>query len=157
MRLHLIAAAVLTAVPAIAQVNPSIHKLCLEAKDYAGCVKLQAGSKSEPQTVINNLGAAMATGNRCPSGYAYSGAGYCRAVYCNYKHGGFGIPTGHDPLVAGKDKWACKHSFWVGAGVLTLGEAIRIGTDPNCPDGEPTLGWNSTCGATGIVIGGKND
>ena len=27
--------------PALAEVDPKIHKLCIEAKDYAGCVKSQ--------------------------------------------------------------------------------------------------------------------
>jgi len=29
--------------PAFAEVDPKIHKLCIEAKDYAGCVKAQGG------------------------------------------------------------------------------------------------------------------
>ena len=31
------------AVSALAEVDPKIHKLCIDAKDYAGCVKSQSG------------------------------------------------------------------------------------------------------------------
>jgi len=34
------------AIPALAEVDPKIHKLCIEAKDYAGCVK-SMNSQSE--------------------------------------------------------------------------------------------------------------
>ena len=47
MRTALAAGAVfvLAAYPAAAQTNvdPAIHNLCIEAKDYAGCVKAMAG------------------------------------------------------------------------------------------------------------------
>ena len=32
------------AIPAPAEVDPKIHKLCIEAKDYAGCVRAQGGA-----------------------------------------------------------------------------------------------------------------
>lgn len=34
------------AVSALAEVDPKIHKLCIDAKDYAGCVKSQSGVAS---------------------------------------------------------------------------------------------------------------
>lgn len=51
MRKHLIhTAAFLLALPTMAQVEPKIHKLCSEAKDYAGCIKtINAASVSNLQ------------------------------------------------------------------------------------------------------------
>lgn len=39
--------------PAVAEVDavdPQHHKLCLEARDYAGCIKAMSGSKNEEQS-----------------------------------------------------------------------------------------------------------
>ena len=36
-------AVLLAANPAFAEVDPKIHKLCVEAKDYAGCVRAMKG------------------------------------------------------------------------------------------------------------------
>ena len=63
-------------------VDPSIHKLCVEAKDYAGCVRSMKGDTSV--RVINSQGADVAEGNQCPSGYAYVGGGNCQEVKCIY-------------------------------------------------------------------------
>jgi len=130
-------------------VSPAIHKLCLEARDYAGCVQSQMGKASVPgvevKSVIMNEGAAIAGGNSCPDGYAYTGGGYCKRVRCEYNASGFNA-LGHDQLVAGKSKWGCKYSFWYGAGVMRLEDgALRATNNPNCPSGEPQLGWNNTC------------
>lgn len=130
-------------------VSPAIHKLCLEAKDYAGCVQSQTGKASGPgvevKSVITNDGAAIAGGNSCPDGYAYIGGGYCKRVKCEYGPLGF-IALGHDQLVAGKSKWGCKYNLWYGAGVMRLEDgALRAINNPNCPSGEPQLGWNNTC------------
>lgn len=35
------AAAALLAVPALAQVDPKSHRMCIDAKDYTGCIKEQ--------------------------------------------------------------------------------------------------------------------
>lgn len=139
--------------PSIAKPSEEIHKLCLQAKDYYGCVKSHEGKK---ESITTNIGIAEVGGNRCPNGYAYAGGGYCRAVRCEYNAAGFN-PLGHDPMVAGKDRWKCKWNFWAGAGVLRLGDSVRVGNDPSCPEGEPEIGWNSTCGATGTVFAGKNE
>ena len=68
------------AIPAIAEVDPKIHKLCIEAKDYAGCVRAMKGETMPTSRVINSQGADMAEGNQCPQGYAYLGGGNCREV-----------------------------------------------------------------------------
>ena len=130
-------------------VSPAIHKLCLEARDYAGCVQSQSGKASAPgsdtRSVIINEGAAVVEGNSCPSGYAYIGNGYCKRVKCEYNASGFNA-LGHDQIVAGKSKWGCKYSFWYGAGVMRLEDgALRTTINPECPSGEPKIGWKNTC------------
>ena len=63
-------------------VAAEIHKLCIKAVDYRGCVEAQAGT---PQYL----------GNKCPSNHAYIGDGYCQRVYCDW----VGLGGGHhEPL-----------------------------------------------------------
>lgn len=139
-------------VSAQVQVDPVIHKLCVEAKDYAGCVRAMKGDTAPTGArVINSQGADIAEGNQCTAGYAYIGGGNCQDVRCEYNSSGFNA-LGHDSLVAGKkdsngkDVWGCKYSFWQGAGVLRLtGGVTRTSNNPACPAGEPQLGFNSTC------------
>lgn len=130
-------------------ISPEIHKTCLEARDYSGCVQSQLGKAAgpgvDPKNVTVNEGAALAAGNSCPAGYAYTGGGYCKRVKCEYNASGFNA-LGHDQLVAGKSKWGCKYSIWYGAGVMRLEDgALRATNNPDCPPGEPKLGWNNTC------------
>ena len=42
--------ATLVSAPVLAEVNPRIHKLCIEAKDYAGCVKTMIGTTESVST-----------------------------------------------------------------------------------------------------------
>ena len=127
-----------------AGVDLKIHKLCLDAKDYAGCVKAHTGEPAAPQRLVTDIGGAVASGNQCPPGFAYTGGGYCQEVKCEYSSSGFNA-LGHDQLVAGKPGWKCKYSFWYGAGVLRLGQQARAYDNPECPSGEPKPGHNSTC------------
>ena len=148
--IQVLAVVLIAGIPAKADnVNPAIHKLCLEARDYAGCVNSQTSKESAPgaatKAIILNEGVALPAGNSCPDGYAYTGGGYCKRVKCEYNSSGFNA-LGHDQLVAGKSKWGCKYSFWYGAGVMRLEDgALRVTNNPNCPPGEPQLGWNNTC------------
>lgn len=130
-------------------VDPKIHKLCVEAKDYAGCVRAMNGEKEAPVTrTINSQGADIAEGNQCTSGYAYIGGGNCQDVRCIYP----ASDLGHDQLIAGKkdvngkDVWGCPYNWLRGAGELRLtGAVTRTTNNPNCPPGEPQIGYNSTC------------
>jgi len=45
--------------PLLAQVDPKIHKQCIEAKDYAGCVKAFTTPQQEPDDGLSSLRAAM--------------------------------------------------------------------------------------------------
>ncbi len=133
-------------------VDQKTHKMCLQANDYLGCVKAQSGQatsneKSKKQ-IIFNPGTATSLGNECPSGYAYTGKGYCAPVRCHYEASFGQFFKGHSDFLGGKSDWKCKYNAWYGPGLLRLEkETVRIGTNPNCPPGEPALGWNSTCEA----------
>jgi hypothetical protein len=85
-RLLIAAVAVLIAVPAVAQVDPKVHKLCIEAKDYAGCVKTMTqgvkGEQDSTSTVRIVEGERELTGNSCPENMAYAGAGWCSDIDC---------------------------------------------------------------------------
>jgi len=129
-----------------AEVDPKIHKLCIEAKDYAGCVRAMKGETMPTSRVINSQGADIAEGNQCPSGWAYVGGGNCQQVKCEYDNiNGLGFSEGHDQRVAGKANWKCKSSFWYGAGVMRLEGNSRATINLECPPGEPQIGYNSTC------------
>ena len=135
------------AIPVLAEVDPKIHKLCIEAKDYAGCVRAMKGDAiTTTIREIRSQGADIAEGNQCPAGFAYVGGGNCMEVKCVYNTAtGLGFDTGHDPRVAGKADWKCKYSFWYGAGVMQLQGNARASINPECPPGEPEIGYNSTC------------
>ena len=137
------------AIPAVAEVDPKIHKLCIEAKDYAGCVRAMKGETMPTSRVINSQGADIAEGNQCPAGFAYVGGGNCMEVKCKYNPSGVGYDTGHDQRVAGKSNWGCKYSFWYGAGVMYLEGNARMSMNSACPPGEPEIGYNSTCDTAG--------
>ena len=127
------------------QMDPKIHKLCLEAKDYAGCVRAMNGDTSSTTRQINSQGADIAEGNQCPSGWAYVGGGNCMEVKCIYpKYLGQG-ERGHDQRIAGKN-WSCGGVGWfTWPGVLRLEGNARASINPDCPKGEPEIGYNSTC------------
>ncbi len=150
--------------PALAQgVEPRVHEMCSEAKDYAGCVRAMTTDVSAPpvQRLINSQGADIAEGNRCPASYAYVGGGNCQRVTCFYPRRLGGGERGHDPIVAGKPGWGCKGmGLFSYAGVLRLGETARATNDPSCPAGEPKIGYNSTCTISSLTTngnGGKAD
>ena len=145
------ASIVIGAMPASAEVDAKTHKLCIEAKDYAGCVRAMKGETMPTSRQINSQGADIAEGNSCPEGFAYIGGGNCQEVKCSYNSSGFN-PLGHDSLVAGlkdskgNDVWGCKYNFWAGAGVLRLtGGILRTSQNNDCPPGEPTRGFTNTC------------
>jgi len=156
LRLSFISGLVLaTAIPVSAQgVEPRVHEMCSEAKDYAGCVRAMTTDISAPpvQRVINSRGADIAEGNQCPSGFAYVGGGNCMEVKCDYPYGLAAKSLGHDQRVAGKPGWGCKSKFGLGAGILKLEGTARASMNANCPPGEPKIGYNSTCTISALTI-----
>jgi hypothetical protein len=134
------------------QVAPAIHKLCIEAKDYAGCVRAMKGESLPASRVINSQGADISEGNQCPKGAAYVGGGNCQQVECEYTSSTAVRSLGHDQLIAGlkdnkgNDIWSCSYKFWMGAGRLRLsGAVLRTTVNSNCPLVEPQPGFNSSC------------
>ena len=127
------------AIPALAEVDAKTHKLCLEAKDYLGCVKAMRGETMPTSRVINSQGADMAEGNKCPSMFAYIGGGNCQEVKCGASS------YGNDERLGGKN-WYCKRRPVFGRNSLYLGDKIvRASYSDECPPGEPGIGFNSTC------------
>ena len=138
-----------------AGVDPEIHKLCLPAADYIGCVKAQSGNSNQMRITLDE-GVALSEGNACPANMAYVGGGTCQRVKCD--NSAFGFKLGrHDPLLGGKN-WKCRRG-----GLLELGTATaKAFNNPSCPKEEPKPGWNDTCKQNagekglGIDIPGSN-
>ena len=157
-RLSVSGLVLMTAISASAQgVDPKVHQMCIEAKDYAGCVRAMTSDITSPQVIrnINQRGAVISEGNQCPSGFAYVGSGNCMEVKCQYHRSVTTRSFGHDKRVAGKPGWGCKHSFWYGAGTMTLEGNARTSVNPNCPPGEPKIGYNSTCTVSSLTTSGN--
>lgn len=125
--------------PLQAEVDPKIHKMCLEAKDYLGCVKAMAGDKNPPEKNITvDLDKIRTTGNSCPDGFAYKGAGYCQEIKCFA--GGK-----HDPRLAGKGH-KCLGRPMIGRYTMHfMGSTLRASTTENCPSFEPEIGRSNSC------------
>lgn len=54
MKILLVPLLLAVSLPAFAEVDPKIHKLCIEAKDYAGCVRAMKGDTMPSTRVINS-------------------------------------------------------------------------------------------------------
>ena len=138
---------VMLALPAVAIIDPKVAEFCLKAHDFQGCVKSMSGDSSGSTTTIRQIqqkGADIAEGNQCPSGFAYIGGGNCRNVICSA-----GTGRGHDYRLAGKG-WECKKTLGIFGEELELdGEIVRASFNKSCPDGEPGIGFNSTCHSYG--------
>lgn len=130
------------AIPAFAEVDAKTHKLCLEAKDYLGCVQAMKGeSVSTPKSQV---------GNKCQTQFAYIGDGNCQRVGCKYGWWATGRDN-NNSIVAGKSSWECKTVFRNGlflSGSLILEEVAPVAFDEKCPAVEPEIGWNSSCETT---------
>ena len=123
-----------------ASVDPEIHKMCIEAKDYLGCVKAMKGdsNSNEENNITVDLDKVRVTGNRCPDGFAYKGAGYCQEIVC--LKGGK-----HDPRLGGKGN-TCLGRPIIGRYTMHFGDqTIRATTDERCPLVEPEIGRSNSC------------
>jgi hypothetical protein len=133
------------ALPAMSSVDPKVHKICMDVKDYVGCVSAHSASPASPgsvNTVINREGLVTNEGNICPDGYASKGVGYCGKVNCEQCIS-FGCLSGNDKILGGKN-WKCDRGMYVY--LLRWGDSIiRASYDPNCPAGPFKPGFNSTC------------
>ena len=130
------------AVPA-SSVEDDIHKKCIAAADYRGCVEVLSGKESRPERVIMDQGIAVNEGNECPYGYGYKGGGYCQEIVCNAS--GL-LGTGHDPTLAAKGHACKKTSIRLGSNQLGWGKDVKRATvNKDCPDVPLGVGWTSTC------------
>ncbi len=128
--------------PAFAEVDPKVHKMCLPAQDYPGCVKLHSGITSQRRTIVDE-GLALDEGNSCPSGMAYIGGGTCRSVVCLYVWGS------NNEILAGKD-WKCDRGP-MKRKILDFGTTTaKTFNAPECPNIKLKKGWNSTCSMSGL-------
>ena len=139
-RVLLFAALISLATPIDAQVDPKTHKLCLDARDYKGCVEAMSNSDvPKVKTVEVIEGRTNISGNACPINMAYAGGGKCIEVVCRLQR------SGHNPALAGKN-WMCKKRVMFEMTTLGWGDASTKATyDPSCPNSQPKIGFNSTC------------
>ena len=137
-----IAIAAIGAAPAFANVDPKIAEFCLKAQDFQGCVNSMSGGSTDSTTTIRQIqqeGASITEGNKCPHLYGYVGGGYCKRIIC-VKRGLFG--RGHSQHLGGKES-SCSGGAqleWDNNSAL-----VRASYDSSCPDAEPKLGSNSSC------------
>ncbi len=128
-----------------AELDTEVHKLCLQAADYVGCLKAQTKNKKIIAGEISENGESLIV-NSCPEGNAYVGNGLCKKVECEYPMDHFKAAKGHDQIVAGKSDWSCKKKFLRGVGLLTLGsEFTKAKVNKICPNSEPEIGWKNSC------------
>ena len=149
-------------IPAAYAVDAVVHKKCLKASDYKGCIEVLSGAikdqvKPGTQNIKLNIDTQVtADGNQCPSEFAYAGGGYCRRVICDFA-GLFG--AGHHPDLAGKGMRCPK-----GIGQMRWGkwdeEKVRASNNPECPDIQLKKGFQNTCHQVGrtaaqLVVDGR--
>lgn len=60
-----------------AEVDPKIYSLCIEAKDYKGCIQAMRGDSLQPRLTVDEGKAEIIGFNSCPAGYRYKGNGFC--------------------------------------------------------------------------------
>jgi hypothetical protein len=119
---------VATSLPVTANVHDDVHKKCVAASDYEGCVRV-------------NSKKPMINGNACERGFAYQGQDTCVEVLCMQGR------SRHTAIAAGK-MWTCtKQPGDVFIHILDTGRSSDMIYDPRCPSGKPAVGWNSTCNA----------
>jgi len=142
VRRLLIAVLAMAASPVLAQVDPKTHKLCLEAKDYQGCVKAMTTAPADqnkvPSTIRVIEGERELTGNSCPADMAYAGSGWCSNVICVSRS------SGHSPGLGGKN-WSCPKIFGMGYAMSWGDSKVKATYDPSCPKEPPEIGWRSSC------------
>ena len=121
-----------------ANVDPEIHKLCIPAADYFGCVKAMTNKSTDMPTMKMIDGGIELTGNSCPEGFAYAGSGICRnfpvGYGCCLEVDGFGLWAAG---LVDRPNWI----GWEGFGK----ETVRAVMDSKCPKVEPYLYTRSSC------------
>jgi len=121
-----------------ANVDPDIHKFCLPAADYLGCVKAMTTKSTDIPSMRVIEGKTELTGNSCPSGFAYSGGGICR----NWKRNKLSTVLNIDSYGLWKaGQTSISQWFFY---VFDEGTSKAV-YDPKCPDKEPFLYTSNSC------------
>ena len=124
-----------------ANVDPKVAEFCLKAADFAGCVKTMTTKSTDIPSMRLIEGAKELSGNSCPSGFAYSGAGMCREVISKFT----GVLNIRHVALLSAGYAARDHGFLGGSDELIFGQSTKAVFDPKCPDKEPFLYRNSSC------------
>ena len=124
--------------PVRAGVDKRVAEFCLRAKDFEGCVRSMSAKSSDIPSMRIIEGGIELSGNSCPEGFAYAGAGQCRNVSRRVsdilKVDGFGLWASG---LASRPNWA---------GWSRFGEtSVQAVLDPKCPRIEPFLYTRSSC------------
>ena len=121
-----------------AEISNKVHNRCKDAKDYFGCVKAMTTKSNDIPSMRMIDGGVELSGNSCPEGFAYAGAGKCRDVSRRVsdilKVDGFGLWASG---LATRPNWA----GWSRFGEMSVQAVI----DTNCPRVEPFLYTRSSC------------
>ena len=120
--------------PVQAEIDPKVREACLPAADFLGCVKAYTTKPTDIPSLRVIQGKTELTGNSCPNGYAYNGAGYCREVICGDK-------WRHHEDLRGKG-WKCEMPFFK---TMWGQRSLKAVVDESCPDEEPIIGTLSSC------------
>ena len=132
-------AGILSPIAAKAEIDPKVREACLPAADFLGCVKAYTTQPRDIPSLRVIQDKSQLTGNSCPSGTAYSGAGYCTRVVCRDR-------WTTEPDLRNKQNWKCDFPlFKVQWGAATL----KATYDRKCPNREPIIGTQSSCTTQG--------
>ena len=121
-----------------ANVDPEVHKLCLPAADYLGCVKAMTTKSTDIPSMRIIEGKTELSGNSCPSGFAYGGGGICRSWRRNILSDEVNIDS-YGLWKAGQAELT-QFRF----SVFDDGRSKAV-YDPSCPDKEPYLYTSNSC------------
>ena len=127
-----------------AEISDKVHNRCKEVKDYMGCVKAMTIKSTDIPSMRMIDGGIELTGNSCPEGFAYAGAGNCRNFPKSYPGG---------LRVDGLGLWAAglvyrpNFAGWTGFGDTT----VRAVIDSKCPNVEPYLYTRSSCQSKPVI------
>ena len=114
-----------------ANVDPKVHKLCLPAADYLGCVKAMTTNSTDIPTMRMIDGGVELSGNSCPMNIAYLGGGICREVKQNIR-----VPYNPQMIGLMAAGWEPELGLLAPSVGLELGVTAKAVIDPKCPNKE---------------------
>ena len=121
-----------------ANVDPEVHKLCIPAADYLGCVKAMTTKSTDIPSMRIIEGKTELSGNKCPFKYVYVGGGQCQMLSCNMK-------ALNPNLSHLYNRGVCPKTIFGEMSIQLSTPIAKAVYDPKCPDKEPTMFENSSC------------